>query len=71
MTQEQHHESGIHMPDQDDHGELLRRRQVMRRAKLLSAVVLVLLAVGAGRTVMSRMSNSTKLEEGTVEPSKL
>jgi RND family efflux transporter MFP subunit len=71
MTEERHHELGIHTLDVDEHGEQLRRRQIVRRAKILSAVVLVLLAVGAGRTVMSRMSNDKKLEEGTVEHSKL
>ena len=71
MNQERHDEPGMHPHDAEDHRELLRRRQVVRRAKIISAVVVVLLAVGAGRTVMSRMSNSTKLEEGTVEHSKL
>src|SRR5215213_8617483 len=69
MTEERH--QGLHTLEPHDHGELLRRRQIVRRAKILSAVVVVLLAVGAGRTVMSRMSNSTKLEEGTVEHAKL
>src|ERR1051325_5968120 len=69
MTEERH--LGLHTIEPHDHGELLRRRQIVRRAKILSAVVLVLLAVGAGRTVMSRLSNSTRLEEGTVEHSKL
>jgi RND family efflux transporter MFP subunit len=46
------------------------RRKVMRRVKILTAVVIVLLVVGAGRTVMSRISNSKALEAGTVEQSK-
>ncbi|MDB5901991.1 MAG: efflux transporter periplasmic adaptor subunit, partial [Betaproteobacteria bacterium] len=71
MTEERHHELGIHTLDADEHGEQLRRRQIVRRAKILSAVVLVLLAVGAGRTVMSRMSNANKLEAGTAENAKL
>jgi RND family efflux transporter MFP subunit len=71
MTEERHHELGIHALDADEHGEQLRRRQIVRRAKILSAVVLVLLAVGAGRTVMSRMSNANKLEAGTAENAKL
>jgi RND family efflux transporter MFP subunit len=71
MTEERHHQLGIHTLEADEHGEQLRRRQIVRRAKILSAVVLVLLAVGAGRTVMSRMSNATKLEEGTTENAKL
>ncbi|HEX2827519.1 MAG TPA: efflux RND transporter periplasmic adaptor subunit [Burkholderiales bacterium] len=71
MTEERHHDLGIHTLEPQDHGELLRRRQVVRRAKILSAVVIALLAIGAGRTVMSRMSNASKLEEGTVEHSRL
>ena len=51
--------------------DLARRRQTMRRAKILTAVVLVLLAVGAGRTVMSRMSNAKVLEAGIAENSML
>jgi RND family efflux transporter MFP subunit len=50
-----------------DSSDLARRRQTMRRAKILTAVVLVLLAVGAGRTVMSRMSNAKVLEAGIAE----
>ncbi|MDB5820844.1 MAG: efflux transporter periplasmic adaptor subunit, partial [Rhizobacter sp.] len=42
--------------------QLLKRRQIMRRAKLASVVVLVLLAIGAGRTVFSRMENGRSLE---------
>src|SRR5688572_29003776 len=54
-----------------DASDLERRRQTMRRAKILTAVVLVLLAVGAGRTVMSRMSNAKVLEAGIAENSTL
>jgi RND family efflux transporter MFP subunit len=71
MNQERHDDAGMQTLEADDHREFQRRRQVVRRAKILSVVVVVLLAVGAGRTVMSRMSNSSKLEEGTVEHSKL
>ena len=48
-------------------GESLRRRQVMRRVKILTAVVVVLLIVGAGRTVLSRISNNKTLEAGMTE----
>jgi RND family efflux transporter MFP subunit len=51
-------------------GELRRRRQVMRRVKIITAVAVVLLVIGAGRTVMSRISNSKVLEAGTVEQAK-
>ncbi len=46
-------------------------RKIIRRARLTMIVVLVLLAVGAGRTVMSRMSNSRALESGTSERAKI
>jgi RND family efflux transporter MFP subunit len=46
------------------------RRRVMRRVKILTAVVVVLLVIGAGRTVMSRISNTKVLEQGITEQSK-
>jgi RND family efflux transporter MFP subunit len=48
-----------------------KRRQVTRRAMLLAAVVLVLLAIGAGRTVMSRIANTKTLESNLAEQSKI
>ena len=54
---------------EDSAGEL-RRRQVMRRVKIITVVAIVLLVVGAGRTVMSRISNNKTLEAGTAEQSK-
>jgi len=47
-----------------------RRRQTVRRARIVTAVVLVLLAVGAGRTVISRMSNANVLDSRTEEASR-
>jgi RND family efflux transporter MFP subunit len=38
------------------------RRQVQRRTRLVTITVLVLLALGAGRTIVSRMSNARTLE---------
>jgi RND family efflux transporter MFP subunit len=55
----------------DDLEHALKRRKTMRTAKIVAAVVLVLLVVGAGRTVFSRMSNSRTLEANTTEQSKL
>src|SRR3954469_21089419 len=46
-------------------------RKIIKRARITMIVVLVLLAVGAGRTVMSRMSNSRALETGTGERAKI
>ena len=47
-----------------------RRQQTMRRARIVTVVVLVLLAIGAGRTVISRMSNANVLDSRTAEASK-
>jgi RND family efflux transporter MFP subunit len=41
------------------------RGRVVRRAKIAAVVVLVLLALGAGRTLMSRLANDRVLESNT------
>ena len=41
--------------------------RTLRRARILTVVVLVLLAAGAGRTVLSRITNAKALESGTAE----
>ena len=66
MSQERHSALGIHTLDTGD-ADLLKRRQIVRRAKIISVVVLILLAAGAGRTVMSRISNARALAAGTEE----
>ncbi len=48
-----------------------KRAAVVRGTKILVAVVIVLLALGAARTVVSRMSSSRTLEEGTIERAKV
>ena len=45
--------------------------KVLRRAKLVAIVVLVALAIGAARTMMSRSSNARALEAGTAEQAKV
>src|SRR5688572_8210566 len=55
----------------DDPAQDLKRRRVTRRAKVLAGVVLVLLVLGAGRTVMSRIANDTELRSDLVEQSKV
>lgn len=70
MTEQRHAALGIHPIDpsaNEDHGELLKRRQVVRRTKLITIVVLILLALGAGRTIFSRIANAKALETGTAE----
>ena len=67
MSEERHSEMGIHLIDPESAGELKRRRQIVRRAGIVTIAMLVLLALGAGRTVFSRMSNAQALEEGASE----
>ena len=70
MTEQRHSALGIHVIDGDDpdaHGELLKRREILRRSKWAALVVLVLLALGAGRTVLSRAANAETLKSGTAE----
>jgi RND family efflux transporter MFP subunit len=70
MTEQRHAALGIHMETPDD-TELLRRRAILRRGKLVAIVVLVLLGLGAGRTIVSRMANARSLEAGTEERAKV
>jgi RND family efflux transporter MFP subunit len=51
--------------------ETQNRQNTMRRARIVTVVVLLLLVVGAGRTVVSRMSNANVLEARTEEAAKL
>jgi RND family efflux transporter MFP subunit len=71
MTEERHAALGIHPVQPDEPGELLKRAEVVRRTKILAVVVLVLLAAGAARTVVSRMSSARALEAGTAERAKV
>ena len=50
--------------------DALKRQRTVRNARVVTVVVLILLAVGAGRTVLSRMSNANVLESRTAEASK-
>ena len=67
MSEERHSDLGIHLIEPDDSGDLLRRRQIVRRAGIVTIAVLVFLSLGAGRTVLSRMANAKVLEEGSSE----
>src|SRR5450432_2314432 len=71
MTEDNPPASGTNPAPSADPGEPQRRAKVVRRTKILTLIVLVLLALGATRTVISRMSNSRALEEGTVERAKV
>jgi RND family efflux transporter MFP subunit len=66
MSHESHSKLAIHPVETHD-GELLRRQQVARRARIAAAVVLVALALGGARTVISRMQNSRTLQATSAE----
>ena len=76
MTEQRHAALGIHAadpnpsPDAIHLADPLQRKLVARRVRLLTIAVLVLLALGAGRTVISRMGNAKALEAGTTERAK-
>jgi RND family efflux transporter MFP subunit len=70
MSQERHSQLGIHPLDPGEAGELLKRQQIVRRTRIIVIVILVLLAVGAARTVISRVFNARELEAGTAERAK-
>src|SRR5262245_30996655 len=58
-------------PDSPGGAPAPQRAQTMRRARIVTVVILVLLVLGAGRTVMSRMSNANVLEARTADSAKL
>lgn len=70
MSEERHSSLAIHPVAAGDSGELLKRGQVIRRAKIATLIVLILLALGAVRTVISRMHNNKVLEASAVERNK-
>ncbi|OUM00633.1 efflux RND transporter periplasmic adaptor subunit [Variovorax sp. JS1663] len=69
MTEQRHAGLAIHPIDDEggDHHALLRRRQIVRRARIGVIVVAVLLAVGAARTVFVRIANAKDLEASSTE----
>jgi hypothetical protein len=67
MSEERHSPLAIHPIPDDESAELLRRRDIIRRSKWVAVVALVVLALGAGRTVISRVANGKDLEAGVKE----
>jgi RND family efflux transporter MFP subunit len=57
--------------ESSDPAELERRQRAMRHTKIAALVVLALLAVGAARTVVSRMANARSLEAEVVQNARL
>jgi len=70
MSEQRHSELGIHPVEPGDSGELVKRKEAMRRARWLTLIVMVVLALGAGRTVLSRIGSARALEAGAVEHAK-
>ena len=66
MSHQSHSQLAIHAVEGEE-GELLKRRQVARRTRIAAVVVLVVLALGGARTVVSRMMNAKTLEETSAQ----
>ena len=67
MTEQRHAGLGIHAAAGDDEHHHLQRRKVVRGLKIVTIAVLVLLGVGAARTVLSRAANGKDLDAGVAE----
>jgi RND family efflux transporter MFP subunit len=68
MTEQRHAALGLH-PIENEGGEghvdVLKRQQIVRRTQLAALIVLLLLGLGAGRTVFSRLANARALQTET------
>jgi RND family efflux transporter MFP subunit len=69
MTQQRHANLGIHAGSSDEAHDQLQRRQIVRRLKFITVAVLVLLGLGAARTVLSRAANGKELDAAVTEHS--
>ena len=67
MSERQH----SNLDSLEESAQTVKRRYVVRRAKILTTVLLVLLVLGAGRTVMSRISSNKSLEADMKEQSRM
>ena len=67
MSEQRHSPLAIHPIPEEASAELLRRRHIIRRSKWVVGVVLLVLAVGAGRTLLSRYQNGKALQAGVTE----
>lgn len=71
MTEQSHSALGLHPVEAGEGETLLKRRQMLRRAKISAVVVLVLLAAGGARTMFARAANTRALEADTAENAKI
>ena len=67
MTQQRHANLGIHATASDDAHDPLQRRAIARRMKIIAVAALVLLGLGAARTVLSRAANARALDASVAE----
>ncbi|MFC4276393.1 efflux RND transporter periplasmic adaptor subunit [Achromobacter aloeverae] len=68
MSEERHHALGIHSLSGEPGGaDLPTRDRIVRRLRWLTLAVLVLLALGAARTIIARVQNASDLREGTAQ----
>jgi RND family efflux transporter MFP subunit len=70
MSKQRHSSLGIQGLHSHEPAQALRRAQILRRAKIAGVAVLILLALGAARTVTSRLFHARALEAATVEQAK-
>jgi RND family efflux transporter MFP subunit len=69
VTEERHSGLALHAPGAEA-DELLKRRQVLRRFKVAALVVLLLLAAGSARTVLTRIADARTLEAAAADNAK-
>ena len=73
MTEQRHSALGLHpieVAPGADPVELLKRSQIVRRTQMAGLVVLLLLALGAGRTLLARHANADVLAAVSAEQSR-
>jgi hypothetical protein len=71
MSEQRHHDLAIHPIEDTAPADLVQRRAVVRRGKWLAFIVVLLLAVGAGRAVVIRHTNASALEASIADLSKV
>jgi RND family efflux transporter MFP subunit len=67
MSEQRHADLGITPVEPEDGETLIRRNHIMRRARIMTIVVVILLVLGGARTVFMRMANSRTLQANVAE----